>query len=263
MTIVVASAALGWVISRLRILQDTTAVWGLLPGAAPVMILMAEAYGADAELVAFMQYLRVVLVAVTASVIARFWVHVPAGAVPSVAWFPPVHWLPFADSLLIIGASFLATRVPKLPAGVLLAAMVIGGVAHVGGYSALELPPWFLAVGYALIGWSVGLKFTGEVLAAAARALPPCPASITVLILFCGALAALLVQALGVDPLTAYLATSPGGADSVAIIAASTRVDASFVMSLQSARFLMILMVGPALSRFVAGLVRAPGSGTK
>jgi membrane AbrB-like protein len=165
--------------------------------------------------------------------------------------------------LLIICASLFATRIPKLPAGVLIAAMVIGGVAHVGGYSALELPPWFLAVGYALIGWNVGLKFTGQVLAAAARALPRALASIVVLILFCGALAALLVHALGVDPLTAYLATSPGGADSVAVIAASTPVDTSFVMSLQSARFIMILMVGPAISRFVAGLVRAPESGTK
>src|ERR1700744_1710371 len=79
-TTLVASAALGWLISKLRIMQGTTAVWGLLPGAAPVMILMAEAFGADALLVAFIQYLRVVCVAITASLIARFWVHIPADA---------------------------------------------------------------------------------------------------------------------------------------------------------------------------------------
>jgi uncharacterized protein len=134
----------------------------------------------------------------------------------------------------------------------------VGGVLHVGGYSSLELPPWLLAIGYAVLGWQVGLKFTNEVLAAAARALPQAIALIALMIVLCGALAAALVHLLGVYPLTAYLATSPGGTDSVAIIAASTQVDTPFVMSLQSVRFLLILMVGPAISRFVAGLVERP-----
>jgi uncharacterized membrane protein AbrB (regulator of aidB expression) len=42
----------------------------MLPGAATVMMVMVEAYGADFRLVAFMQYLRVVLVAAVASVVA-------------------------------------------------------------------------------------------------------------------------------------------------------------------------------------------------
>ena len=37
------------------------------------MMIMAGAFGADARLVAFMQYLRVVLVAAVASLVARFW----------------------------------------------------------------------------------------------------------------------------------------------------------------------------------------------
>jgi membrane AbrB-like protein len=254
-SIVISCATLGYVISKLRILKGTTAIWGLLPGAAAVMVLMAEAFGADEELVAFMQYMRVVFVAVTASIIARLWVHAPVGAGIDVNWFPPIAWLPFAGTLLLIGFSFLATLAPKLPAGVLIASLAIGGVLHVGGYSTLELPPWFSAIGYALLGWSVGLKFTRNVLEAAARALPQALSSIVVIVVFCGALAALLVRLLGIDPLTAYLATSPGGADSVAIIAASTKVDTSFVMALQTARFLLILLVGPAISRFVAGLV--------
>ena len=44
----------------------------------------------------------------------------------------------------------------------------------------------------------------------------------------------------GVDPLTAYLATSPGGSDSIAIIAASTNVDVSFVMAMQTVRMLAV-----------------------
>jgi uncharacterized membrane protein AbrB (regulator of aidB expression) len=62
----------------------------------------------------------------------------------------------------------------------------------------------------------------------------------------------------GIDPLTAYLATSPGGMDSAAIVGASTKVDLSFVMALQTVRFMVVLLVGPALSRFVATLLSKP-----
>jgi uncharacterized membrane protein AbrB (regulator of aidB expression) len=41
-----------------------------------------------------MQYMRVVFVAVTASIVARLWVHVPAGTGTGVNWFPPIAWLP-------------------------------------------------------------------------------------------------------------------------------------------------------------------------
>ena len=68
----------------------------------------------------------------------------------------------------------------------------------------------------------------------------------------CGLLAVLLVYAAGIDPLTAYLATSPGGMDAVAIIAASSNVDIAFVMAMQSLRFLIVLVAGPPLARFIA-----------
>jgi membrane AbrB-like protein len=69
----------------------------------------------------------------------------------------------------------------------------------------------------------------------------------------CAFLAFVLVQAAGIDPLTAYLATSPGGLDSVAVIAASSsNIDTSFVMALQGARLVIVLLAGPPLVRFIA-----------
>src|ERR1700722_17395664 len=74
-----ASSALGWALARWEVLPGTTAIWGSSPGAATSMVVMAEEFGADARLVAFMQYLRVVLVAVIASTGAP--IVVPQGAV--------------------------------------------------------------------------------------------------------------------------------------------------------------------------------------
>ena len=61
-----------------------------------------------------------------------------------------------------------------------------------------------------------------------------------------------LVLLTGLDPLSAYLATSPGGADSMAVIAATSTVDTSLVMAMQLARFLLVLLAGPATSRWLA-----------
>nr|HML31087.1 AbrB family transcriptional regulator [Hyphomicrobium sp.] len=75
-TVILATSLIGWFVGRLQIMPGTTAVWGLSPGAATASILMAGAYGADVRLVAFMQYLRVVMVVATASIVARAWVDV-------------------------------------------------------------------------------------------------------------------------------------------------------------------------------------------
>ena len=106
------------------------------------------------------------------------------------------------------------------------------------------LPPWLLAICYALVGWSIGLRFTRAIVLYAARQLPRIFASIFTLIAMCGGLGFALHEAAGTDPLTAYLATSPGGADAVAIIAASSPVDVPFVMAMQIGRLLMVILIG-------------------
>jgi membrane AbrB-like protein len=237
-----ASAAIGWTMSRLRIVPGTTAVWGMLPGGATAMMVMAEAYGADFRLVAFMQYLRVVLVAAVASVVALLFVH-GGGSRFAGGYFPG-------------GGLGLASRIP---AGVLLGPLALGGVLNVLGWVTIELPPVVLFASYALIGWNIGLGFTREVLVAAAKALPQSLGATALLIGFCGLLAWMLVALLHVDPLTAYLATNPGGVDAAAIIAASIKVDTSFVMALQTLRVIVMLFVGPHVARWVAGTLK-PGA---
>jgi membrane AbrB-like protein len=76
--------------------------------------------------------------------------------------------------------------------------------------------------------------------------------SIFVLVGVSVGLAVVLVYAAGIDPLTAYLATSPGGIDTVAIIGASSNADLSFIMAMQTVRLVFVLVAGPPLARFLA-----------
>src|SRR6185312_2322458 len=112
LAVVAISSALGWLMTKWQMLPGTTALWGTSPGAASVMTIMAESYGADVRLVAFMQYGRVVLVAVFGPLIARQL---------------------------------------NIPAGAFLVPMIGGIVLTHLGLMTVELPPWLLAASYALV----------------------------------------------------------------------------------------------------------------
>ena len=257
-SVVGAAATLGGVLTRWRVLPGTTAVWGSSPGAASAMTLMAEAYGADIRLVAFMQYIRVVCVAVVASLVSRFWVAGSGASAPAIVWFPAVDWTSLAETVALAVAGAVLGRRFRIPAGPMLVPLCLGILLQDTRVVTIELPPWLLAMSYALIGWNIGLGFTRSILAHAARAFPRVIASTLTLIAICGLFAVGLVSIVGLDPLTAYLAMSPGGLDSVAIIAASSTVNLPFVMAMQTARFLVVLLTGPSLARFIAK--RAGGS---
>ena len=261
-SVVAGSCLLGLLLTRWRVLPGSTAIWGSFPGAATAMTLMSESFGADVRLVAFMQYLRVVFVAVVASILS--WLlaggHGPAAA--AINWFPTVNTVALAQTVGVMLASAIAGLLLRIPAGALVLAIGLSALLQDLGLIRIELPPWLLAISYALVGWSIGQRFTRPILAHAARAFPRIAASILSLIALCGLFAAALVVFAGVDPLTAYLATSPGGADSVAIIAASSRVDVPFVMSLQTGRFLLVLVAGPAIARAVMSLASRRGMST-
>jgi membrane AbrB-like protein len=249
---VAASGLIGWLTSRLKVLPGTTAIWGVAPGGASVMMVMSAAFGADARLVAFMQYLRVVLVAAVASVVARIWVGGSGPVMPDPVWFPAMNWAGFVATLALAGIGGAVGHLLRIPAGALLVPMLAGAVLEALGWLVVVLPPWLLAISYAFLGWSVGLGFTRDILLHASRALPQILLAIFAMIGVGGLLAIVLVYAAGIDPLTAYLATSPGGMDSVAIIAASSQADMSFVMALQTVRIVVVLFTGPALARFIS-----------
>ena len=251
--VMAASVGLGWWLSRHKVLPGTTAIWGLAPGAASAMVLMSEAYGADARLVAFMQYTRVVIVTAVAALVARLWLGPSSATAATTTWWTVASPSDLAFTLALVAAGLLATRLTRAPAGAMLLPLVAGVALQGLGLLHIELPPLLLALAYACIGWTIGLRYTRATLAHAWRALPRVLVSIGVLIAFGMALASALALGGGFDPLTAYLATSPGGADSVAIIAThAAMVDVGFVMAMQLARFMLVLLLGPQVSRWVA-----------
>ncbi len=157
---IVASSALGWLMGRRRIVPGTTAIWGSSPGGASAMVLMAEASrrrcaagGADAI------YAR-----------RHGGRRRPAGRPPRarprrrppppIVWFPALDAGDFAATIAIAVIGTLAGKLSRIPSGALIVPMVAGAVLQGMGLVEIVLPEWLLSIGYALIGWRIGLGFT-------------------------------------------------------------------------------------------------------
>ena len=114
-----------------------------------------------------------------------------------------------------------------------------------------------LGIAYAAIGFQVGLRFTREIVLGALRIVPTVIAGSVVLIGLSGISAIALSRLIGIDGLTAFLATTPGSIDSVAIVAIGSHADISFVLALQTLRLFAVVFFGPVTARCVTRLAAA------
>jgi len=246
----------GFALMRYGGLPGTTAAWGTSPGGASAMTAMAEAFGADIRMVAFMQYLRMLVVVSSAAGVSRLLLggHAAAALPPGLAMASDVPSLALAQTLGLIVVGMVLGRASHIPAGPLVVPMLGGAALHAAGLIDIMLPPWLLSGAYALLGWFIGLRFTPQTVRHALRATPRILCGILSLMALCSGIAWMLVKWMRVDPLSAYLATSPGGLDSMAIIAVGSGCNVPFVLALQSLRLFAVVLTGPLVARLVCRL---------
>ena len=150
LSVVAVSSLLGWLMTRLQMLPGTTALWGTSPGAASVMTIMAEYYGADVR----PRRLHAVSAGragggdrrARGAAVRRQ----PRPCAAAIVWFPPVAWLPLAETLALAILGPLLARWLRIPAGAFLVPLVAGIVLTHFGLMTIELPTWLLAASYAL-----------------------------------------------------------------------------------------------------------------
>jgi membrane AbrB-like protein len=249
---VAAGGIAGWALARYSPIPAETAAWGSTPGGATTMTILAADFGADARLVAFMQYLRVTLVVLSASAVSRLLLgHAPSlshQASSSGPFDPPA----FAITLAFALVAGLAGKYSRLPGGQFLVPMLVAGIFHATGFFHPYMPWWLLDAAYLGVGWSIGLLYTRETLLFALRMLPTLALSTLLLVALCAATSIILVVFVGADPMTAYLATTPGGLDSVPIIGLDAGGNLPLILAVQTTRVFAVIATGPPLAKLIA-----------
>ena len=237
-------------------LPGSSAAWGVSPGAASAMVAMAEGHGADSRVVATMQYVRVMCVVLVGALVSHFLgaqgsAQALSGQVRLLGFVSPDSGI--ATLGLLIVAVLLGAR---LPAGAILCPLLLGAALQLSGVLQIDLPAWLLGLAYAAIGCYVGLRFDRQTLDFLLRRLPAMLLSSLALIALCAASAGLIAWLMDKDFLSVYLATSPGGLDSMAIIALDSQADIGLVMAMQTLRLFSVILVGPCLARQIVRLSR-------
>lgn len=251
----VFSLASGLLLARFARLDRRTALVGVLPGAASGMLAMSESVGADPRVVAVMQYGRVVLIVLCATAIAGLTGQVSGDSVrsapPTDALFLSLPVTYLIAAVIAISGVWLGVR-SRLPAGALLGPLILGVIAEEFRLVSLELPPGLPEAAFATIGAYAGLLFDRDSVLRVARLLPWLLLSNLLLMIACAALGLALVLIVRTDVLTAYLATTPGGIDSVAILAIESNSDVSLVTAIQTLRILAVIICGAALGKLLS-----------
>ncbi len=254
---VIAGGLVGWFLTKWRILPGNTAAWGSSPGGANAMIAMAESYGADARMVAMMQYLRVLVVVLTASLVAHWLAvphpvdtHSPQSLVALLFQGKPTQ---IALTLAITALSSLIAIRLRIPAGALLATMIVGATLNSTGLVEFRLPYVFQIAASILVGWFVGLGFSRSLLRTTLRKLHWLFFSSFLLIGLCAFFAWMLHHFAHCDSLTAYLATTPGGLDAVILLAmgSGASTDVPFVVAAQTLRLFLVILTGPLVAKWI------------
>jgi membrane AbrB-like protein len=153
------------------------------------------------------------------------------------------------------------TRLTRFPGGAVLFPLVLGAAPRNAKPVDFSLPPWVLQTVCALVGWRIGLGFSRAKLSRLMSRTPAILAAIVLMVANSGLFAVLMVLSDRFDPLTSYLATSPGGLDAVTAMAAGTGARLPFITAMQTPRLLMVMVWGPALARVssrVSGVARKP-----
>lgn len=248
-----ATLALSLVAGRLLALRHdvspVTGAFSMVAGGASGIVAMARDLGADAQVVGVLQYLRVLLVVVTMPVVAAL----AYGASGSAPEPPGARWpLDLAVTAVSLVLGLALWRLTRMPVGALLGPLVVAAAVDLlGPVDGAGLPSLLEAAAFLVIGLQVGLGFTRERLRAVARVLPAATALTVAVILGCAGLGGLLVLTVDVDPLTAYLATTPGGLYAVLATARGSGADVTFVLTVQVLRLFAMLFGAPVLARWL------------
>jgi uncharacterized protein len=249
------SMGAGRALARLTALDAPTATLGMIAGGASGIVTMADDLGGDDRLVAFMQYLRVlVVVLLTPLLIAAFGGGDGAtSARPTPGAFgDPRDWLLTA---VIAPAAALAARRAHVPAGALLGPMIVAGAVTLTGTD-FTVPPVVRELAFALIGLQVGLRFTLSTVRLLGRLFVPVLIALAGLLVGCAGLAVALHLTTDVSFQDAYLATTPGGLYAVLAVAFGAGANTTFILAVQALRLLVAVLLAPLAVRRLARVGR-------
>jgi len=233
--------------------SSITAALAAIPGGFATMALTAEEHGADVAKVSMAHILRIVSIIMLMPLLIQ-WLSNTSGVESSTGAVTPVSGENFGidlvDALVLIACATAGPWIGKLlrlPASIILGAMLLSALVHISGLSTVTVPSILVSAVQVITGAWLGASFTG----------------IDRRELFGMLKVSLLVSLLTLAPTLAIawaiavhsdfellpllLAFAPGGMPEMALIALVFDLDPMFVIGHHMVRMLVLVITGPIL----------------
>jgi uncharacterized protein len=249
--LVVLGIVLAMTISRFTHMDLASALCAATPGALGAMVSLADDLGGDSRVVASMHLVRLVSILLCIPTIAHaFFPRVGAATVAATAGAAPT-WALLALLVLGLVTAVVAVRL-KLPAGEILATMAVAAVANQAWLHLEQMPTAWPVFAQWIIGAGVGVGVTRAVLRDF-RPFALAGALMTVTMILAGlGLGWLLLQTTPLDAVTAFVGSTPGGADQMVLLAGELGANAQLVAAMHVARQVMLMLLLPFVIRVTA-----------
>ncbi|AEX75627.1 AbrB family transcriptional regulator [Corynebacterium diphtheriae] len=245
----------GMVLARAQpLISQETGILSMLAGGASVMPVLAQDLGADFRYVALSQYLRLVAVSMSLPLVAHMIAPTGLDHVVTPRGDQPWWALALVCVIAVVGrrlAAVLRIPVPSILGPLLLIVAASAVLPHVD-----FTPPMVVRIfAFLCIGWMCGGGLSVAALKFFARQVPATMIFIVVLLGGCALTAWPLAATMGVDYFDAYLATSPGGLETVLALASEGGAG-PIVVAVQIIRLLCVLLLAGWLPQLIRLLRR-------
>ncbi len=243
----------GYFLHRLAGIDKKTGFLASIPGASASIVAMSEEMEADAMVVALLQSLRVVLVALLIPLLVSFLFPFDASdGLSSVLTYASSSYLPLSlDLMLVAGCCGLGVWLGKglkLPSGLFLGPFMVGLTVFWLFPQYFYVPQPLFIIGLILLGLSIGLKVNFQTVQKLLKVVLIEFCLIIVLILSCLGAGYLFHLITHIDTMTAILGSTPGGISAMMATAINLQGDTGLVMTMQMTRMLLILLLSPLLA---------------
>lgn len=255
LVMLVITMSLGqWVLRRWFGFDRRSAVLAAAPGHLSFVLSLGAEIKVDLALVAIAQSLRLLALTLVVPVLAlALGIDIPANALAQEIVMP---WPGFALLMavaLALGLMFLRF---KIPAALLLGAMVSSGVAHGAGWSVGGLHPVLAAAAFVTLGTLIGARFSGIGWTAFRSALGAGLAATLVAVAVTVVVAVLMIDLLPMPLSTMLAAFAPGGFETMVALGAVLGANPGFVASCHVARLMILTGLIPLYLRLSGRLGR-------
>ncbi|KXI19305.1 putative membrane protein AbrB [Corynebacterium sp. CMW7794] len=236
-------------------ISGQTGILCLLPGGSSTMPAIAKETGAHFQLVSLTQYLRLLIVSSSLPILGSFLDHgenAPHASANSDISSPGV----LALLVVFAVAGPHLGKLLRLPAPHLFAPMLLTvGLAALLPDATIALPWEMKVASHILIGFMCGGGITPATLKLFAKQIPMVLAAVAATIGACALTAWGIMEWLGIPYFDAYLATSPGGLETVISLATEAEHSPT-IITLQLIRVTIIMLIAGCLAPIINFLTR-------